>query len=154
VPEVTLEVVNPNRPDVIQLIQELDDHLVSLYPVENRHLLDITSLMKPNIKFLLASINGEAVGCGAVRFFDDYAEIKRMYVRPGHRGTGVGYRLLSRLEELAKAQGYTILRLETGVYQQDAIRLYERYGFARCDAFGEYINGPLNMCYEKQLVPK
>jgi len=152
VPEITLEVVNPNRPDVIQLIQELDDHLMSLYPAESRHLLDIASLMLPSVRFVLASVEEQAVGCGAVRFMGDYAEVKRMYVKADQQGSGVGYRLLSRLEEVAKAEGMTILRLETGVHQKKAIRLYERFGFSRRKPFGEYRDDPLSLCYEKQIL--
>src|SRR5258708_31882106 len=97
---INLEVVNPNRPDVIALISELDAYLSSLYPPESTHFLDIATLMQPNIRFVLASVQGQAVGCGALRLQDGYAEIKRMYVRPQQRGTGVGYRLLGRLEEI------------------------------------------------------
>jgi putative acetyltransferase len=59
---------------------------------------------------------------------------------------------LSRLEELAIESGYATVRLETGVYQPEAIKLYERKGFVRRGPFGEYTDDPLSLCYEKQLV--
>lgn len=152
-PDITIEITSPNRPDAITLIQELDDHLKRRYPAESTHLLDINALMQPNITFVLALSNGEAIGCGALRREDGYAEVKRMYVKPSQRGLGVGYKILSRLEELAIESGYTIARLETGVYQPEAIKLYERKGFVRRSPFGEYTDDPLSLCYEKKLIP-
>ena len=149
---IKLEVVNPNRPDVIVLISELDAHLLSLYPRESTHLLDIDTLTQPNIRFVLASVESQAVGCGALRLQDGYAEIKRMYVRPQQRGTGVGYRILAYLEEIAGQLGFTVTRLETGVHQHDAMKLYERFNYVRRGPFGEYTNDPNSLCYEKRLV--
>jgi putative acetyltransferase len=149
--EVTLEIVKPDRPDVIQLIRELDEFLLGLYPPESTHLLDISALMQPNITFLLASSQGKAAGCGAIRLQDDYAEIKRMYVRPAYQGLGIGYRILSKLEALSIEAGMSITRLETGVRNLDALKLYERSGYYRRGPFGEYTNDPLSLCYEKQL---
>lgn len=104
--------------------------------------------------FLVARWDGVAVGCGAVRFVrGEYAEVKRMYVRPPWRGRGVAQALLTHLERLARQNGFCILRLETGVHQQEAIKLYERVGFTRCAAFGEYIENGVNLCYEKRLAP-
>jgi putative acetyltransferase len=151
-PDITIEIASPDRPDAIALIQALDDHLKQRYPIESTHLLDVKTLMQPNITFLLAFSDGEAVGCGALRREEGYAEIKRMYVRPSQRGLGVGYKILSRLEELAIESGYATVRLETGVYQPEAIKLYERKGFVRRGPFAEYTDDPLSLCYEKQFV--
>ena len=56
------------------------------------------------------------------------------------------------LSEYARSQGILLLRLETGVHQQAAIRLYEQCGFRRIPPFGPYTNDPLSLCYEKQLT--
>jgi putative acetyltransferase len=151
-PEVTLEIVNPNRPDVIALINELDEFHVNLYPPESNHLLDINSLMQPNIRFMLALVQGKAIGCGAIRIQEDYAEIKRMYVRPAYRGMGIGYQVLSKLEGLAKELGLPTTRLETGIHNLDALKLYEHCGYSRRSPFGEYTDDPLSLYYEKQLL--
>ena len=58
-----------------------------------------------------------------------YGEIKRMFVRPAFRGTGLGRRVLEHLSAHARDRGVTLLRLETGIHQHAAIRLYERAGF-------------------------
>ncbi|HET9909116.1 MAG TPA: GNAT family N-acetyltransferase, partial [Anaerolineales bacterium] len=74
-----------------------------------------------------------------------------MFVRPQFRGLGLGKLMLDRLAEYAQERQVNILRLETGIYQTDAIRLYERYGFLRRAPFGEYKIDPLSVYFEKQL---
>ncbi len=61
---------------------------------------------------------------------------------PSMRGKGVAALLLKRLEDEARAAGETILRLETGIHQHEALRFYEKAGFRRCDAFGAYLEKP------------
>ena len=74
----------------------------------------------------------------APALFADFAEVKRMYVRPVARGRGVARAILARLEAEARAARLPMLRLETGDKQGDALRLYRRYGFDDCPAFGAY----------------
>ena len=61
-----------------------------------------------------------------------------MYVREAVRGRGVAPALLARLEAEARGAGLPLLRLETGDRQMAALRFYERSGFRRCGAFGDY----------------
>ena len=150
---VTLQIEKPDKPEIVDLIAQLDAHLKSLYPPASNHLLNIQSLMAENITFLTAKEDERYVGCGALRLFKgEYAEVKRMYVLPSERGKRIGYQLLNELERLAALQGLDSLRLETGVYQQDALRLYEKFGFRRTPPFGEYTDDPLSLCYEKQIT--
>src|SRR3979409_2276856 len=87
--------------DALRLIGELDDHLNSLYPPED----NFTDLPTADA-FLIDRTDDVPVGCGAVRFLDaPTAEIKRMYVSPAARGSGVGRRLLEDLEAFARARG-------------------------------------------------
>jgi ribosomal protein S18 acetylase RimI-like enzyme len=51
----------------------------------------------------------------------------------------------------ARAQGLGVVRLETGIYQREAIALYERGGFRRIRPFGPYTDDPLSRCYEKAI---
>jgi len=104
--------------------------------------------------FLVAFDGDEAVGCGGLRTLDDaHGEIKRMYVIPERRGSGVSTTILSALEEEARSRGWTRLVLETGDQQPDAIRLYEREGYSRIPNFGYYADSELSICYEKVLAP-
>src|SRR5262249_11109269 len=80
------------------------------------------------------------------------------YSRPSVRGQGVAKAILQRLEAEAQDAGVPLLRIETGVYQQDALRFYERAGYRRCDAFGPYAELPAHaietsIFYEKTVTP-
>lgn len=61
-----------------------------------------------------------------------------MYVRPAARGQGVAQAVVARLAAVAAERGYRVLRLETGTVQHAALRFYDREGFVRCGAFGDY----------------
>lgn len=62
--------------------------------------------------------------------------------RPSARGSGVARALLERLEAEARVAGLSTLCLEAGTKQDDALRLYRRYGFTDCAAFGAYAEMP------------
>lgn len=95
---------------------------------------------------------GTAIGCAGLRERDaSEAEIKRMFVLPAHRGTGVSTALLGELEQFGRERGYTRLVLETGTEQPDAVRFYEREGFTRIPNFGYYVGSAHSLCYEKVL---
>lgn len=95
---------------------------------------------------------GLAVGCGGLRQLDDEsAEIKRMFVTPDARGTGVSIAILGALEDKARSRGWNTLRLETGTAQPDAIRFYEREGYTLIPNFGAYAGAAESLCYERRL---
>ena len=76
-----------------------------------------------------------------------------MYVRPAYRGLGLGQGMLDHLAGYARERRAGLLRLETGIYQTEAIGLYERYGFRRRPPFGEYRDDPMSVYYEKSIGP-
>jgi putative acetyltransferase len=95
---------------------------------------------------------GQAVCCGALRQLDPHAaEIKRMYVVPESRGSGVATSLLRALEAAALERGWRTLRLETGTEQPDAERFYRREGYHQIPLFGNYVGSTLSVCYEREL---
>lgn len=156
-PHVTIERASSVTDDVRALIYELDRGLSVAYPPEQLHGLTLNSLFEPHVQFFIARIDGAAVGCGGIAFFDGFAEVKRMFVREASRGDGVAQALLSHIEDVARMAGTMVLRLETGVRQPAAIRLYERVGFRPCSAFAPYTSmAPLaiknSLFYEKQLA--
>lgn len=104
--------------------------------------------------FLVATDGaGTPVGCGALRRLDDAAaEVKRMYVTPAARGSGVATAILRALEEAAAGRGWTTLRLETGTEQPDAQRFYEREGYHRIPLFGVYATSTLSVCFERAII--
>jgi putative acetyltransferase len=129
----------PSATDEVRvLIDELETVLAAEYPPEQRHGLALDALFQPHIRFFLARLRGQAVGCGGVARFDGFGEVKRMYVRDAARRQGVAAALLARLEDEARDAGLAWLRLETGEHQVAAMQLYARAGFRRCAAFGDY----------------
>lgn len=103
--------------------------------------------------FLVAfETDGTAIGCGALRAIDDeHGEVKRFFVAPDRRGSGVARAILGALEDEARARGWTRLVLETGARQPEAMRFYEREGYRAIPAFGHYAESPESRCYEKVL---
>jgi putative acetyltransferase len=139
---IELEQVASPTPEARQLIEELDTELNAAYSPEQRHGLDLSRIFRPGIFFFVAKVNGESAGCGGVAIDDGFAELKRMYVRPKFRGNGVAQAIIARLEEAASQRGILRVCLETGDAQQAAMKFYERCGYSRCAAFGEYITMP------------
>ncbi|GAA6620738.1 GNAT family N-acetyltransferase [Scytonema sp. NUACC26] len=151
-----LPIITRERPDTfdaISLITELEAFLESLYPPESRHGYSVDKLLAEEVAFFLLRVNETPACCGGIEFVgNEYGEIKRMYVRPQFRGLGFAKLMVNHLADYACAHNITLLRLETGVHQREAIGLYERLGFYRIPLFGPYINDPLSLCYEKRLV--
>jgi len=143
----------PDTGDARVLITELDAYLIPLSPKESRHGYPIEKLMNEDVPFFIIRDNGIAVGCGAVKLCGtEYGEIKRMYIRPQFRGLGFAKLMLDHLANYARSQGITILRLETGIAQPEAIGFYERAGFQLIAPFGQYKPDPLSRFYEKRIA--
>jgi putative acetyltransferase len=87
---VDIELVATATRDARELIGELDQVLAAEYLPEQRHGLALEALFQPHIRFFVARLNGAAIGCGGMALFDDFAEVKRMYVRETVRGRGAG----------------------------------------------------------------
>jgi putative acetyltransferase len=149
---VTITSERPDSVDAVALITELEAHLEPLYPCASRHGYSVEKLIAQGVAFFVLRDDGTPAGCGGMQIFgSEYGELKRMYVRPQFRGLGYGKRLLEHLEDYARLQhGVGLLRLETGIHQAAAIRLYEQMGFRRIPPFGNYKEDPLSLCYEKQ----
>ena len=143
----------PDSVDATTLITELEGHLEPLYPRESRHGFSVEQLLREAVAFFVIRHDGMPAGCGGIQLFGTaYGEIKRMYVRPQFRGSGLGKLMLQHLADYAQQQGVAVLRLETGIHQAEAIGLYERCGFRRIPPFGDYQEDPLSVFYEKPLV--
>ncbi|MEV6970147.1 GNAT family N-acetyltransferase [Hamadaea sp. NPDC051192] len=147
----TVEIVETYAEDarVEPLVRELRAELDARYPeeIEFDH-----PQVKERARFLLALVDGQAAGCCALQALGDGdSELKRMYVRPGHRGLGLGRRLMGAVEDLAVANGLTSMRLETGPRQPEAIAVYERAGFVRIPNYPPYDQWELSLCYAKAL---
>ena len=149
-------VITPERPDsadAVALIAELDDVLTALYPAESRHGLSVQRLIAEGVAFFVLRSDGVPASCGGIKLVGtDYGEVKRMYVRPQFRGSGFAKLILNQLADHARAHGVSLLRLETGIHQKEAIGLYEGLGFRRIPPFGPYQPDPVSLCYEKRIA--
>ena len=95
-------------------------------------------LTPPAGVLLVATLHGEGVGCGAVKFEPgELPYLKRMWVAPSTRGLGLGRRLLAELEAYAASSGATGVRLETNAALTEAIELYRSAGYREVDAFND-----------------
>ena len=142
----------PDTPEAVALIGELDAHLGALYAVESRHGFSVEKLLRDGVQFFVARDDGRPAGCGGVLLVGrEYAEVKRMYVRPEFRGRRIGRLMLDHLIEHARQRGFTTIRLETGIHQQEALGLYEGRGFRKIPPFGPYRDDPVSLCYELRL---
>lgn len=144
------------------LLAEGDEFTRGLYPAESCYLLDIGDLEAPGVSVVVARSDADesgtetgamqAVGMAAlVERGDGTAELKRMFVRAGARGRGIAGGILSIIEETARSRDVTLLQLETGPLQLEAIGLYEKHGYRRIPNFGQYVGDEFSLCMEKQL---
>jgi putative acetyltransferase len=152
-PKLVISSENPTSSAIQELIAELDYYLAALYPAESNHGLDLPGLLHKSVTVFLAKLDDKPVGCGALKLLTPgYAEVKRMYIKPAFRGKGISKKIFNEIELSAKRVNVHTLRLETGIYQPEAIGLYEKLGFYRIPPFGEYKLDPLSLFFEKNLV--
>lgn len=118
-------------------------------------------VVPPKGVFIVARIDGQPAGCGAVKQYKPYdgspppdgvGEVKRMYTVPEFRRRGVSRAILRALELRAAEFGYQRLVLETGTAQPEALALYESHGWHRIEPYGRYKDDPASVCYGKSLV--
>jgi putative acetyltransferase len=157
--------IRPESPDqgtIACMLQESDAVYAALYPPEDNHLMAPDALSGPTVTFLVARCDGVIAGFGALALRGGagngggggepaYGEVKRMYVSPAMRGMGLGRRLVEALQDVARAQNLTTLRLETGNLQPEALGLYRAMGFQERAPFGDYAPSDVSLYFEKKL---
>ncbi len=148
---ITVTREQPDTPDAVALINELEDYLEPLYPQESRHGYSIAKLLAEDVIFFVLRDEGVAAACGGIQLYEEYAELKRMFTRPQFRGRGFARLMLEQLAAYALSQECPLLRLETGIHQHEAIAFYERAGFQRISPFGAYQDDPLSLFFEKAI---
>jgi len=154
--DLAIVVEDPLHPGALALVAALSAELGPRYGTDGSASFSPSDVQVPGAAFVVARMDGQPVGCGALRPFPyeadvPTAEIKRMYVAPDVRGRGIARAVLARLEDEARRFGYRRGILETGTLQLEAIRLYERAGYVRIPCYGEYVNNPISLCYARDL---
>jgi putative acetyltransferase len=139
---VNIKIDDLRGPEIYALLQEHLQSMTLYSPPESIHALDIEALRKPEITFWTAWENEELLGCGALKELNArHGEIKSMRTASAHLRKGVATNVLKQICEEAQRRRYSRLSLETGSAKafEPAHRLYAKFGFTKCEPFGEYI---------------
>lgn len=140
-----IEVDDLARPEVHALLDEHLQDMRALSPPESVHALDLERLRAPGITFWTAWEGPLLAGCGALLELDArHGEVKSMRTPRARRRMGAGRAILTHIVAVARSRSYRRLSLETGAMAAfaPAHRLYERFGFASCGPFGDYVDDP------------
>ena len=157
---IRLEVVDWADPRAVAQRDAMNAETGAMYaeftagnPPEVNAVIDAALAVDPStIVYTVIAVDGdEVVGHSALRPFESKLEVKKVFVIPSRRGTGVARALLADLEDYARARGVSSLVLQTGRLQVDAIALYEKIGYVPIEPFGAYVDFPGALCFEKQL---
>ena len=138
---VRVEVEDPGHPLARECLTHYFAELAERFETgfdPSRSISAATEEMRPpRGYFLLATLEGEAVGCGVLKCQGNYGEIKRMWVGATRRGLGIGARILDGLETLARRRRLPRLRLETNQALREAQALYRSRGYREVPAFND-----------------
>lgn len=148
------EVVDPRDPDATDAMRayfaELDARFPGGFDPGDTLVADAHRLEPPGGSFVLARRGGDVVGCGGVQTIGEgIGEIKRMWVAPAARGSGLGGRLLAELEARSRALGHRTVRLDTSRTLTEAIALYRRAGYVEVERYND--NPDAELFFEKPL---
>ena len=146
-----IKTLNPREADVRAIIQDIDTLMNSLYPAESNQLLSVAELESDHVHFIGGMLNDQIACCGAIVHKNNdgvYGELKRIYVLPEFRGKGLSRKIMTALLDHAASLGLSMIRLETGTRQPEAIGLYEALGFTRRGPYGDYPDDPFSVFME------
>jgi DNA-binding MarR family transcriptional regulator/predicted N-acetyltransferase YhbS len=139
---VTIEPLDPEHPHARHCLREYAAELDGRFPQGFDPALSISAAaaeLRPPVGLLLvARLQGEPVGCGALKFHEhEPTELKRMWVAESARGLGLGRRLLAELEAHAARGASPLVRLETNETLAEAIALYRSAGYTEVEPFND-----------------
>ena len=128
--------------------------LRSVSPKGSAHVLDISGLKDPSIKFWSLWKDDKLMGGGALKFLNNQSgEFKSIRVNDKFRNNGYGLKVVNHLIEEAKKLGIKRLSLETGAgtFFAPARKLFIKSGFKVCDPFSHY-KKDINSVYMSMLI--
>lgn len=149
-----IKVTNGQDKDFIQLCHALDRFLNDLVGgEENRAQYIPYNTLNDIHDVLVAYENNIPIGCASFKRYDDKsAEVKRVFVKEEYRGKQIGRQLMESLEQLARAEGYSCLILESGEPLVEAMHLYRSLGYQVIPNYGQYVNMAESVCMRKQIL--
>ena len=145
---------NFDNPKVNELLDYHFYQLRSNSPEGSTHVLDISGLKVPSIKFWSIWENDKLIGCGALKFLEEgHGEFKSIRISNEFRNMGYGIKLLNHLIEEAKKNNIFKISLETGAgnFFKPARKLFEKAGFKTCSPFAHYKVDPNSCYYSKEI---
>lgn len=148
---LTFGLESPLTDEARALLKGSDAALRAVYSEDECFTLDPEELDIPAVFFIVARLDGVAVGCVAMLKCGDYVEVKRLFVSPDGRGHGIGRALMENFHLRAEAIDITTVRLETGDKLPEAVKLYRSLGYVEIGPFGEYEDVPASLFMEKTL---
>ena len=140
---VEITIRDPRHPDARSCLGSYFTEIAGRFdggfdPARGVPAIEDDEMTPPAGLFLVATLHGEPVGCGGLKFHgDDPAYIKRMWVSPAVRGLGLGRRLLAELETQAVEHGLDAVRLETNRVLTEAIGMYRAAGYHEVPPFND-----------------
>ena len=151
--EVRVAPMRAGDPDVRALIDALTEELAgSGYTPAQTFGYSVERLEQSGVHLVGAHRAGDLAGIAGVEVEGGgFAELKRFYVLPAHRGTGIADALLEALAAYAADRGVATLRLETGDRQHAAMGFYARHGFRVVPRFGPYVESATSVCMQRDL---
>ena len=132
---------NFDNPEVHELLVKHFIELRSVSPEGSTHVLDISGLKNPDIKFWSLWEDNMLVGSGALKFLDkSHGEFKSIRVNDKFRKKGNGTKVINHLIDEAKKLSIKKLSLETGagIFFNPARKLFNQCGFKICEPFSHY----------------
>ena len=148
---ITLLRTNSSENDFIDLVKHLDEDL-KITDGDDHEFYDQFNQIQDLQYCILAYKDDFAVGCGAVKTFDNHTmEVKRMFVLKDYRGKGIASLMLKELEVWTQQLDFSACILETGINQPEAIALYRRNGYQVTENYGQYKGISASICFKKNL---
>jgi putative acetyltransferase len=151
---IQITALDPSSRDAQELLILSDAYSEDLYPSESNHLASIDELSDQSTIFLGVYDGENILGCGAVKVLEDdgnYGELKRVFIKEAYRGQGLSKQLIIALENYLIDAAIDVIRLETGIYQPEALGLYKQLGYQIREPYGAYEIDPLSIFMEKKL---
>lgn len=149
---VRFDVADPSSKTAAELLQLFKEDVNERYPDELVRDIDINDFIGSGGVFMVLYVDDKDAGCAAFYPLSKKSvELKRMYVKPPYRGKGMSRLMLAQLEDVARQQGFESMKLETGRRQPESIGLYLSEAYYEIDPFGNYVDDPNSICFEKPL---
>ena len=147
---LSIKISNPNDPSVHSIIEELSQNLYARFGSDGKNSFTDWEYNNPKYVFIVAELNAEIVGCGAIRpLSEKRGEVKRMFAKYPRKN--IGQSILSFLETKAKELNFEELVLETRVKNIEACSFYMNSNYIKIPNYGKYTDRRDAVCFQKTL---